>query len=464
MPFSYYSSQSSLRYYVILILIGLITFSIFFHFDPKLKANSFWELSSLILVIFTLVSFILNHTLKVNELLPSSIALILCWIPIYVVVGNLLYKFETTFIYFLPLGIIFYTIKYFFNEILGITIYFVTLLCVSISLNLHASWLYLNTFTGLFILFLPIDKNLIFKSLGSIILLTLVSDLLLISLKLSVNFPNFSFQSFFVLFLIQSSLLLLAIIIIPILQKIFSFTASNRLLELGHLDNYLLKQLAKKAPGTYQHSIQVSYLAEIAAQKIQVNSLLCRVGGLYHDIGKLKNPDYFNENMKSVDLYDNQTLHRSASIIIKHVQDGINLGRQHQLPEVIIDFIRTHHGTTKVEFFYRKYKASQTECTINDDDFTYPGPKPSTKEQSIVMLADTVEAACRSLKNPTENELFGLIDKLIENKIKLGQLKESKLSFEELNLCKVVFKDYIKTFYHQRISYPEPISSGKEFL
>jgi hypothetical protein len=257
---------------------------------------------------------------------------------------------------------------------------------------------------------------------------------------------------------------LLAYLIIPFLERIFSFTSTFSLIELGNLDNYLLKELALKAPGTYQHSIQVSYLAEAAAQKIHVNSLLCRVGGLYHDIGKLVNPDYFNENIHSINLFENQSFQRSAELIIKHVKDGIDLGKKYRLPEIIIDFIRTHHGTTKVEYFYRKFKAEGNCIEVNEEVFTYPGPKPSTREQSIVMLADTVEAACRSLKNPTEEDLFDLIDRLIENKIKMGQFQESRLSFDELELCKEVFKDYIKTFYHQRISYPEPVNSGQEFL
>jgi putative nucleotidyltransferase with HDIG domain len=364
----------------------------------------------------------------------------------------------------LPLGIIIIVIKYFFNESLSFGIYFSTISSIFLSLNPSIQWMFLQIFTGLLILFLPFDGKKPSRIIGSTIVVCITSILISVSLKLT--YPTFqpSFEELLTFLFTQSLILLLAYLIIPFLEKIFSFTSAFSLNELGNLDNFLLKELALKAPGTYQHSIQVSYLAEAAAQKIHVNSLLCRVGGLYHDIGKIVNPDYFNENIQSLNPFENQSFHRSAAMIIKHVKDGIDLGKKYRLPEVVIDFIRTHHGTTKVEYFYRKFKATDNCYDVNEADFTYPGPKPSTREQSIVMLADTVEAACRSLKNPTEGDLFDLIDRLIERKIEMGQFEESHLSGKELDLCKEVFKDYIKTFYHQRISYPEPVNSGQEFL
>lgn len=376
----------------------------------------------------------------------------------------MLSQYNPLFLYMLPLGIIIIVIKYFFNESLSFGIYFSTISSIFLSLNPSIQWMFLQIFTGLLILFLPFDSKKPSRIIGSTIVACITSILISVSLKLT--YPTFqpSFEELISFLFIQSLLLLLAYLIIPFLEKIFSFTSAFSLNELGNLDNFLLKELALKAPGTYQHSIQVSYLAEAAAQKIHVNSLLCRVGGLYHDIGKIVNPDYFNENIQSLNPFENQSFHRSAAMIIKHVKDGIDLGKKYRLPEVVIDFIRTHHGTTKVEYFYRKFKATDNCYDVNEADFTYPGPKPSTREQSIVMLADTVEAACRSLKNPTEGDLFDLIDRLIERKIEMGQFEESHLSGKELDLCKEVFKDYIKTFYHQRISYPEPVNSGQEFL
>ena len=418
----------------------------------------------LLVGIFLLLTLIIYRTINIDETLSRSIFFLLGLIPFFTLIAHFISKYNPQYLYMLPLGIIIIVIKYFFNESLSFGIYFSTISSIYLSLNPSEQWMFLQIFTGLLILFLPFDSKKSLYIIGSILIVCAISVLISVSLKLT--YPTFqpSFEELIIFLFIQSFSLLFAYLIIPFLEKIFSFTSAFSLNELGNLDNFLLKELALKAPGTYQHSIQVSYLAEAAAQKIHVNSLLCRVGGLYHDIGKLVHPGYFNENIQNLNPFENQSFNRSAALIIKHVKDGIDLGKKYRLPEIIIDFIRTHHGTTKVEYFYRKYKASGNCFDVNEADFTYPGPKPFTREQSIVMLADTVEAACRSLKNPTKGDLFELIDRLIERKIEMGQFDESHLSIEELDLCKEVFKDYIKTFYHQRISYPEPVNSGQEFL
>lgn len=418
----------------------------------------------LLVGIFLLLTLIIYRTINIDETLSRSIFFLLGLIPFFTLIAHFITQYNPQYLYMLPLGIIIIVIKYFFNESLSFGIYFSTISSIYLSLNPSEQWMFLQIFTGLLILFLPFDSKKSLYIIGSILIVCAISVLISVSLKLT--YPTFqpSFEELIIFLFIQSFSLLFAYLIIPFLEKIFSFTSAFSLNELGNLDNFLLKELALKAPGTYQHSIQVSYLAEAAAQKIHVNSLLCRVGGLYHDIGKLVHPGYFNENIQNLNPFENQSFNRSAALIIKHVKDGIDLGKKYRLPEIIIDFIRTHHGTTKVEYFYRKYKASGNCFDVNEADFTYPGPKPFTREQSIVMLADTVEAACRSLKNPTKGDLFELIDRLIERKIEMGQFDESHLSIEELDLCKEVFKDYIKTFYHQRISYPEPVNSGQEFL
>jgi putative nucleotidyltransferase with HDIG domain len=421
-------------------------------------------ISMLLVGIFLLLTLIIYRTINIDETLSRSIFFLLGLIPFFTLIAHFITQYNPQYLYMLPLGIIIIVIKYFFNESLSFGIYFSTISSIYLSLNPSEQWMFLQIFTGLLILFLPFDSKKSLYIIGSILIVCAISVLISVSLKLT--YPTFqpSFEELIIFLFIQSFSLLFAYLIIPFLEKIFSFTSAFSLNELGNLDNFLLKELALKAPGTYQHSIQVSYLAEAAAQKIHVNSLLCRVGGLYHDIGKLVHPGYFNENIQNLNPFENQSFNRSAALIIKHVKDGIDLGKKYRLPEIIIDFIRTHHGTTKVEYFYRKYKASGNCFDVNEADFTYPGPKPFTREQSIVMLADTVEAACRSLKNPTKGDLFELIDRLIERKIEMGQFDESHLSIEELDLCKEVFKDYIKTFYHQRISYPEPVNSGQEFL
>ena len=465
MPSNNVFSANSLRFISIIIFTGFVVFSLFMLFS--VFTEDFYVnvgISILLVSVFLLLTLIIYRTINIDETLSRSIFFLLGLIPFFTLFAHFLSHYNPPFLYMLPLGIIIIVIKYFFNESLSFGIYFSTISSIYLSLNPSVQWMFLQIFTGLLILFLPFESKKPSYIIGSILVVCISSFLISVSLKFTYYTFQISFNELIPYIFIQSILLLLAYLIIPFLERIFSFTSAFSLNELGNLDNYLLKELALKAPGTYQHSIQVSYLAEAAAQKIHVNSLLCRVGGLYHDIGKLVNPDYFNENIHNINPFENQSFQRSAELIIKHVKDGIELGKKYRLPEIIIDFIRTHHGTTKVEYFYRKYKASGNCFDANESVFTYPGPKPSTREQSIVMLADTVEAACRSLKNPTEDDLFDLIDRLIENKIKMGQFQESRLSFEELELCKEVFKDYIKTFYHQRISYPEPINSGQEFL
>ena len=465
MPSNNVFSANSLRFISIIIFTGFIVFSLFILFS--VFTEDFYAnvgISILLVSVFLLLTLIIFRTINIDETLSRSIFFLLGLIPFFTLIAHFLSQYNPQFLYILPLGIIIIVIKYFFNESLSFGIYFSTISSIYLSLIPSEQWMFLQIFIGLLILFLPFNSKKLFYIIGSILIVCAASVLISVSLKLTYPTFQLSFEELIIFLFIQSFSLLFAYLIIPFLEKIFSFTSAFSLNELGNLDNFLLKELALKAPGTYQHSIQVSYLAEAAAQKIHVNSLLCRVGGLYHDIGKLVNPDYFNENVQNLNPFENQSLQRSAALIIKHVNDGIELGRRYRLPEVIIDFIRTHHGTTKVEYFYRKFKASNSFFDVNEADFTYPGPKPFSREQSIVMLADTVEAACRSLKNPTESELFDLIDCLVDYKLKMGQFLDSRLTFEELDMCKEVFKDYIKTFYHQRISYPEPVSSGQEFL
>jgi putative nucleotidyltransferase with HDIG domain len=458
-------SANSLRFISIIIFTGFIVFALFILF--RVFTDDFYVnvgISLLLVSVFLLLTLIIYRTINIDETLSSAIFFLLGLIPFFTLIAHVITQYNPQFLYMLPLGIIIIVIKYFFNESLSFGIYFSAISSIYLSLNPSEQWMFLQIFTGLLILFLPFDSKKSSYIIGSSLIVCAASVLMSVSLKLT--YPTFQppFEELIICLFIQSFSLLFAYLIIPFLEKIFLFTSAFSLNELANLDNFLLKELALKAPGTYQHSIQVSYLAEAAAQKIHVNSLLCRVGGLYHDIGKLVQPGYFNENIQNLNPFENQSFNRSAALIIKHVKDGIDLGKKYRLPEIIIDFIRTHHGTTKVEYFYRKYKASGNCFDVNEADFTYPGPKPFTREQSIVMLADTVEAACRSLKNPTKGDLFELIDRLIESKIEMGQFDESHLSIEELDLCKEVFKDYINTFYHQRISYPEPVNSGQEFL
>jgi putative nucleotidyltransferase with HDIG domain len=242
------------------------------------------------------------------------------------------------------------------------------------------------------------------------------------------------------------------------LERGFRVTTDLALLELSDTNRALLKELSLRAPGTFNHVLQVANLAEAAADAIGANALRARVGALYHDIGKMLKPEYFIENQQpGENPHDRITPYMSALIIASHVKDGLELGKEHGLPEVVLDFIPTHHGTTMMEFFYRRAKEQQGEndAPVDEAEFRYPGPRPSTVEQAIVMLADSVEAASRSLDKPTPRRLEALIDGIFKARSEDGQLGNSPLTFAELSRVKETFLSILCGIYHFRVKYPD---------
>lgn len=256
---------------------------------------------------------------------------------------------------------------------------------------------------------------------------------------------------------VNSLLLLLAYPFIPIVEKLFGFTSSILLAELADMNKPLLKELSIKAPGTLQHSLQVANLSEAAADKIGANGILVKTAALYHDIGKMKQPELYIENSKGVNHHEKLNNFESAKIIIEHVTEGIVMAKKAKLPKVLIDFIATHHGTTRVEYFYRNQLSSEPDRQFDESLFRYPGPKPSTKEQTIMMIADSLEAASKSLKSPTGQDIDQLIDKIIDHKIDNGQLSDSDLTFNELAICKEVWSSLLRSINHVRIEYPSEV-------
>lgn len=265
-----------------------------------------------------------------------------------------------------------------------------------------------------------------------------------------INFANFGWLGLNVL------LTLLAYPLVPLLEKGFGFVSDITLLELSDINKPLLKELSIKAPGTFQHSLQVSYLAEAAASEIGANTLLVKAGALYHDIGKMNNPLYFIENQHpDINPHDELTFEESAKIIIGHVKEGVHMAKKYKLPDVIIDFIRTHHGTTVVQYFYHSFLKNFPQEEADIEDFRYPGPLPYSKETAIVMMADSSEAASRSLRNPSSSEMENLVENIINSKIKENQLVNSNITFKEITLIKKVFKKMLNSIHHARIAYPE---------
>ncbi|MDZ7805676.1 MAG: HDIG domain-containing protein [Gracilimonas sp.] len=245
--------------------------------------------------------------------------------------------------------------------------------------------------------------------------------------------------------------------IILIFEKIFGITTDFTLIELGDTNQPLLKDLMNKAPGTFHHSLQVANLSEAAASAIGANSLLCRVGSLYHDIGKMVKPDYFIENQtKGTNDHDKLKPQMSAMVIKAHVSEGVKMAEEHDLPSNIIDFIKTHHGTSVIRYFYEKAKEDENlKNMLQEDQFRYEGPLPATKETGILLLADGIEAASRAMKNPTYSKLENLVNRMVDDRVSEGQLSHSPLTFRHLQVIKETFLNILVGVYHSRVEYPE---------
>lgn len=254
---------------------------------------------------------------------------------------------------------------------------------------------------------------------------------------------------------INGLLLLFTYPLLWFFERVFGFVSDVTLVELSNINNPLLMRLSEVAPGTFQHSMQVANLASDVAKKIGARAQLVRTAALYHDVGKQDHPVFFTENQAGTNPHERLTPVRSAEVIISHVTNGLALADKHHLPELIKDFIRTHHGLGKTKYFYITYKNEHPDEQVDESIFTYPGPNPSTKEQAILMMADAVEAASRSLTEYTEESISNLVDKIIDSQMAEGYFLDCDITFREITEAKSVFKEKLKIIYHTRISYPE---------
>jgi hypothetical protein len=266
----------------------------------------------------------------------------------------------------------------------------------------------------------------------------------------SINFMNFAW------FGLNGVLILIAFPLIYVFEKTFGFLSDATLMELADTNQLLLRRLAERAPGTFQHSMQVANLAEEAIVRVGGNPLLVRTGALYHDIGKIEEPIYFIENQTSgINPHDTLEFQESAEKIINHVTKGVEIAKKHSLPEPIIDFIRTHHGTTTVQYFYKSYVKTYPNEKVDIRKFKYPGPKPFSKETAVLMMADSTEAASRSLKEITIDSIDALVEGIINHQIMEDQFIDADITFKDITTIKKIFKDKLQNIYHARISYPK---------
>ena len=386
----------------------------------------------------------------------SSLSFIFLWI---VVMSYLVYVIENRSnlsSYLIPFCIVPLIVKNFFNDRLALFVHIVIVLIASFLSELGYEFTFLQILAGIVAILLVSETRYWNKFFAAIVFIFLAYALGFTGLSLikGTSFANFEWNTYAWLGL-NALLTLLAYPFIPLLERLFGFTSSITLAELSDMNRPLLKDLSLKAPGTLQHSLQVANLSEAAADKIGANSLLVKVASLYHDIGKLIHPEYFIENQKGTNPHESISNFESAKKIIDHVSEGAKMAQKAKLPKMIIDFIWSHHGTTRVEYFLRNQSSQFPDQEFDESLFEYPGPKPKSKEEAIVMMADSIEASSKSLKNPSGQDIDNLVDKIIDGKIDASQLDDCDLSFKELESCKETFKSLLRSIYHVRVEYPD---------
>lgn len=408
-----------------------------------------------LLIVVVLLIYLWTHFPNIFHKI-SHLTFILLWLVVFSYLVYLIENKSNLSSYLIPFCIVPIIIKNFFNERLALFVHIVIVLIASFLSELGYEFTFLQILAGIVSVLILSETRYWNRFFIAIfyIFLTYVIAYTGLSLIKGVSLVNIEWTAYGWLAL-NAMLTLLAYPFIPLLERLFGFTSSISLVELSDMNKPLLKDLSMKAPGTLQHSLQVANLSEAAAEKIGANSLLVKVASLYHDIGKTVEPEFFIENQRGENPHEGLTNFESAKKIIDHVTEGAKMASKARLPLIVKDFIVTHHGTTRVEYFYRNQRNEFPDKEFDESLFRYPGPKPRSKEEGIVMLADSIEASSKSLKNPTGRDIDQLVDKIIEGKITHGQLEDCNLSFKELEVCKDTFKTLLRSIYHVRIEYPE---------
>ncbi len=421
-------------------------------------SNYYWLLlgySFLVFLVFLMLFlFLKNYRQEIYDN-NTKVTFIFFNIIAMVFMTTLIVKFDATLVYITPLCILPIVLKTFFDARLGLFTHVISLLLLGFIVPNSFEFLFLQIIAGM-VTILTIKElykraNL-FISVGQITLVYIIGYFAFFIIQ-EGNIELIEWEYFYY-FALCGLLTLFAFPLIYIYEKVFGLVSDVSLLELSDTNSKLLKELSNKAPGTFHHSLNVANLAEAAANEIGANAMLVRVGALYHDIGKMANPTYFTENqLASINAHDELDPKESAQIIIGHIIKGIEIARKNNLPDRIIDFIRTHHGTSLVYYFYAK--ENENVGHANRKDFQYPGPTPFSKETAILMMADSVEAASKSLKVPTSSKLDDFVEKIIDGQMEQGQFLNANITFKEIQTIKKVLKKKLNNIYHLRIEYPE---------
>lgn len=394
---------------------------------------------------------------------PRSIAMLYTLITLFPVVVSLMMRHNFLSVYMLPFAMVPIFVRVFMDSRTAFVCHVTMILICTTAVRYQYEFIIIQLVAGLIAIYSLRELTRRAQVFKTAILVGIGSTFVYLALQLMQDndFSSMDHDMYYH-FVVNAVLLLIAYPMMYIIEKMFGFVSSVTLFELSNTNRGLLRDLSEIAPGTFQHSITVGNLAAEIANKIGANALLVRTGALYHDIGKMKNPVFFTENQAGVNPHDTLTYQESARIIISHVTEGVKLAERENLPTIIRDFIVTHHGTGITKFFYIKYKNEHPEEEVDPAPFTYPGPNPFTREQAILMIADGVEAASRSLPENTEESISTLVNRMIDQDVTDGYFKECPITFRDLAIAKLVLIERLKAIYHTRISYPEMKKQNEE--
>ncbi len=386
----------------------------------------------------------------------NNITFVLLLVVLEVLMAKLAVNNEAIHINLLPFCILPIVIRSFFDTRIALFVHLITIFIISFMVPNPFEFMFIQIIAGIITIFSIINMQKRSQIFVAAALIFFVYSVSFISINIirDGGLEGLHWMDF-VWFAISASLILFSYPLIFIFEKLFGFISDVSILELSDTNGKLLRELATKAPGTFQHSLQVANLAEEAIYNIGGNPLMVRTGALYHDIGKMENPLYFIENQAGgVNPHDELNYEDSAKLIIDHVIKGIEIAKKHRLPEQIIDFIRTHHGTTLTAYFYRSHKNEFPEMEIEKSKFQYPGPIPFSKETAVLMMADSVEAASRSLKTYDATSISNLVDNVINGQMEQEQFINADITFKNINSIKKIFKKKLMNIYHVRVEYP----------
>lgn len=411
-----------------------------------------------IIVIVVFISLFMALKLVRPELFKesSSINMILVMMLIMIIPSFLIIKYHPTMIYLMPLSILAMLMVTFFDVRVAIYVQVLTLIIISMVVPNSFRFFIVQFFVSLvaiFVLGRNTSRTRYFVTYAAIFVSYVILQIG-VSLVFDGGLDNFGWNDIGV-FAMNTLFVMLTLPLSFLFERLFGFVTDMSLLELSNTNSPLLRKLSSEAPGTFQHVMQVADLCEEALFAIGGNMLLARTGAMYHDVGKIKNPFFFTENQHGkYNLHDEMSYYESSQIIINHVADGIEICRKYHVPEQIIDFVRTHHGTRRTEYFYQMELKENPGEEVNEADFRYHGPIPFSKETAVLMMADSVEAASRSLSDKTEESISKLVDGIIDAQVEDNQFINTDLTFRDITVIKKVFKKKLMNIYHVRIAYP----------